>query len=110
MKIAVITIVVLILFGALGFGIREYALVSESHFAPKEEAVRRNTFEQSRAYNEGVAQQLQSYQLAYVKGTPEQQQAIASMVLHEVAGVDESRLPPSLYAFVTQIKTSQGVQ
>lgn len=110
MKYIGITVLVLVLGGTLTWGLREYDVASSAHFDPKVEAVRRNTFEQSKAYNEGVAQQLQSYQLAYIKGTPDQQQAIASMVLHEVAGVDESRLPPNLYAFVTQIKNSQGVQ
>ena len=39
-------------------------------FAPREEAVRRQTFEESKAYNDGMAQELSAMELDYVKAAP----------------------------------------
>jgi hypothetical protein len=73
-------------------------------FAPKYEAVRRKTFEETKSYNEGVAQELRSAQLNYAQAkTPEEKQAIASYVLHQTAGYDTTRLPPDLAAFLAQM-------
>jgi hypothetical protein len=78
-------------------------------FAPKEEAVRRETFEQSKAYNEGMLQQLRKAQIDYAKAqTSEEKLAIGSYVLHQVAGYDESRLPPDLRQFVSQLRAEQA--
>lgn len=75
-----------------------------SVFAPKYEAVRRQTFEQTKSYNEGVAQELRSAQLDYARAkTAAERQALASYVLHQVAGYDASKLPPDLQSFVSQL-------
>lgn len=79
-------------------------------FAPREEAVRRQTFEQSKAYKEGMAQDLRHMQLEYIQATPDQKQAIASVILHEYADIDQTRLPADLRQFLNEIKQSQGVQ
>lgn len=73
-------------------------------FAPKYEAVRRETFEQSKAYNEGMVQELQNMQFEYVKASPEHKQALASVILHRVAQYDVNKLPPDLRAFVEQLR------
>ena len=73
-------------------------------FAPKEEAVRRQTFEESKAYNDGMAQEISAMQLDYAKGTPDQRAALRSVIIHRTAAYDTSRLPPDLQAFVASVK------
>lgn len=81
-------------------------------FAPRMEQIRRETFEQSKAYNEGVAQELRRQQLEYINPrlTVDQKKAIGSVILHQTAGYDTTKLPPDLQQFLNQIKQDQGVQ
>jgi uncharacterized phage-associated protein len=74
-------------------------------FAPKYEQVRRETFEQSKAYNQGMIQELQSMQFQYLQAKPEQQDALASIILHRAADYDMDRLPPDLRSFIQGLKT-----
>lgn len=74
-------------------------------FAPKYEAARRNVFEQSKAYNQGMIQELDQMRLDYVKGTPEQKEAIASIVLHRTADYDVDKLPPYLQTFINSLRS-----
>ena len=78
-------------------------------FGPKNEQTRRETFEESKAYNEGMAQELRRMQLEYVKASPDQKQAIASIILHQTAGYDTTKLPPDLQRFVDDVKKGQGL-
>ncbi len=78
-------------------------------FAPKAEAARRETFEQSKAYNDGMAQELRAMQIDYIKGTPDQKRAIGSVVLHRVAGVELGNMPSDVRAFVSDVKREQGL-
>ena len=80
------------------------------YFAPRTEQVRRETFEQSKAYNEGTAQELRRMQMEYVKATPEQKVALASIILHQMAGYDEEKLPKDLREFLRSVKNEQGVK
>jgi hypothetical protein len=77
------------------------------YFAPKQEAVRREVFEESKAYNQGMIQELQNMQFEYVKATPSQQAALASVILHRVADYDEDKLPSDLRAFVQQLRNKR---
>lgn len=79
-------------------------LFMTSVFAPKYEAVRRQTFEQSKAYNEGMIHELRSAQLDYVRAKSDaERQALAAYVLHEVGGYGASKLPSDLQAFVSEL-------
>ena len=69
-------------------------------FAPKYEQVRRDTFEQSKAYNEGRAQELRRMQGEYIKATPEQRVALASVIAHQFADANEATLPPDVMEFL----------
>lgn len=73
-------------------------------FAPAEEQVRREVFEQSKAYNQGMSQEIGAMQFEYIKATPSQQDALASVILHRVADYDLSRFPADLRQFVEQLK------
>ena len=76
-------------------------------FAPQYEQVRRETFEQSKAYNQGMIQELQNMQFQYVaidETNTEARAALASIILHRVADYDENKLPSDLASFVRQLK------
>jgi hypothetical protein len=95
---------VLILILALGwiFAGNDFAMYKV--FAPAREAVRRDTFEQSKAYNQGVVQELQNMQFEYEKATPAQQAALRSIILHRAADYPEDKLPVDLREFIEGLK------
>jgi len=56
-------------------------------FAPRQEAVRRQVFETSRAFNQGMVQELQNMQFEYLKQKDlEAKSALADVILHRAAG------------------------
>lgn len=75
-------------------------------FAPKQEQVRREVFEQTKSYQQGMIQELQNFEFEYVKATPEQKDALASIILHRVADFPEDKLPSDLRIFVQSLKTN----
>ncbi len=78
-------------------------------FAPKYEQVRRETFEQSKAYRQGMVQELQNMQFEYAKATPEQRQGLASIILHRAADVPDDIMPPDLGQFVAQLRRERSL-
>lgn len=84
-----------------GFGTAAYVLGMQGFFAPKFENVRRQTFENSQSYNDGMVQQLSSYYLEYQKADAEQKKAILSVVAHQYANYPVDRLPGHLRSFVS---------
>lgn len=76
-------------------------------FAPKYEQVRAKTFEESHAYNEGVAQDLSRAQKEYVQATPEQKRGLRSIILHRYSVYDSERLPPHLQTFLDDLRKDQ---
>lgn len=79
-------------------------------FAPKRAAVERQVFEETKSYNDGMAQQLSSMELDYIKASPEQKAALRSVILHRYAGYDEARLPLDLRSFLSSIRRSEVTQ
>lgn len=79
------------------------------YFAPKYEQVRRETFEQSKAYNQGMVQELQNMQFEYIKAAKEHQSALRQVILHRAAdyNMDDPRVPTDLRDFVAQLKREQ---
>lgn len=77
-------------------------------FAPKYEQVRRETFEQSKAYNQGMIQELQNMQFEYIKAEPAQKSALASIILHRSADYDPDKLPADLRSFIADLKNQRS--
>ncbi len=73
-------------------------------FAPKYEQVRRETFEQSKAYNQGMIQELENLCLEYGKADPEHKAAIASVVRHRYADFDDARVPSHLQSCLANMR------
>ena len=74
-------------------------------FAPKQEAVRREVFEETKSYNQGMVQELQNMQFEYIKASPSQKEALASIILHRAADYPEDRLPVDLKYFIQSLRT-----
>jgi hypothetical protein len=93
-----------LLFFGIGWVVQGNEFFMYKFFAPREEAVHRQTFEESKAYNDGMAQELSQMELDYVKGDKDQKAALRSVILHRIAGYDTSRLSPDLQGFVSGVR------
>ena len=72
-------------------------------FSPKYEQVRRDTFEQSKAYRQGMVQELENMRFQYLQSSEDQRSALASIIRHRAADVDRSTLTPELRAFLSSL-------
>jgi hypothetical protein len=104
---------VFVFFGVLIMLIAGGALVMGSDFflyrwfAPRQEAVRRQVYEQSKSYNQGVVQELQNMQFAYVQADAAHKAALASVILHRAADYDAAKLPPDLRTFIDELRSAR---
>jgi hypothetical protein len=98
-----------ILASVVGFFVFVFALnyagyLGTSFFAPRYEAVRRDTMIQSRAYSEGMQREFYRLKLQYDQAQSDAERAtIRAMVIHEAEAVDRSRLPEDLRSFIERI-------
>jgi len=76
-------------------------------FGPIFEQTRRETFETSKAYRDGMAQELRALQVEYIKAEDSLKPALARVILHKAAGVPEDALPSDVRAFVASIQPRQ---
>ena len=60
-------------------------LALTAYFAPRYERVRRETFEQSKAYRQGMVQELQNMQFSYAQADADGKAALADLILHRAA-------------------------
>ncbi len=77
-------------------------------FAPQYEAVRRQVFEETKSYNQGMVQELQNMQFEYLKADQAHKDALASVILHRAADYDQSKLPADLKSFIDGLKREQA--
>ena len=78
-------------------------------FAPRYESVRRETYEQSKAYNTGMVQELQNMQFDYEKTTDSKAKAaLASIILHRSADYPVEKMPTDLRTFIESLKNEQS--
>ena len=80
------------------------SLLMNKFFAPKQEQVRREVFEETKSYNQGMIQELQNMQFEYIKAKPEQQNALRSIILHRAADYPVDKMPIDLYNFIQELK------
>ena len=78
-------------------------LILTKVFAPKYEQVRREAFEQSKAYRQGLDQEIQNMHFEYVRSTPSQQTVLAYIIKHRVAN-DYDSLSSENKQFVNSLK------
>jgi hypothetical protein len=82
-------------------------------FAPRQEAVRRQVFEQSRAFNQGMIQELENMQFEYAKQTDSgAKAALGSIILHRASGynLNDQAVPAELRAFIEGLRREREPQ
>jgi hypothetical protein len=97
---------------ALAVAGREFSLRMESHYAPREEQVRHNTFECSQSHADGMAREIRQYQDQYNAldaadaKTPGSRIVIRQRVLQdaESQNSDACPLPSDVQQFVTSLR------
>ena len=105
---AAFAIVVLIVAAIIGVG---WNLAHGRFIAPIEEENRRLTVEQSKAFRDGTVQELQNMQFEYVKATPSQQEALASIILHRASTIPaDMEIPAGLAGFLAELKAKKVKQ
>ncbi len=97
----------LILFLGLIWLIQGNDFFMYKYFAPKYEQVRRETFEQTKSYNQGMIQELQNMQFKYVDSDSTGKEALASIILHRAADYDETKLPADLRDFIQKLRNER---
>ena len=107
LKEAAATIAIVLFFffllAMIATGGRLGSLWSNTYFAPKEEALRREVVEQSKAYRDGVIQDLRLLQVDYIKADPSVKPALASAIRHRATGLDEADMPSDVSAFLRSL-------
>jgi hypothetical protein len=73
-------------------------------FAPQYEQTRREVFEQSKAYNQGMVMEIQSMQFQWYQADSGHKDALADLILHRVADFDMNRMPLELRSFIQQLR------
>lgn len=99
LKLIVGTVGAVLVLVALILGTSELGFKIFERYNPKFENVRRNTYEQSRAYREGTVRDLQNLAMEYTRGNEEQKAAIRITALHRFADVPDDILTPDLRQF-----------
>ncbi len=77
-------------------------------FAPKYEEARREVFENTKSYNDGMKQELENMRFDYEQASPESKAALASIILHRVAGYGEDKLSLEMQNFVNKLRAQQS--
>lgn len=88
---------------ALGWVLTFNQLGLRAFFAPKFQQVDRNVFEQSKAYRDGMAQEIRALQIEYVKADEKIKPALASAIKHKAAGVPDDALPADLSVWLRSL-------
>lgn len=101
--IVTILVVLLVLFGVTWL-VQGNDFFLYKTFAPQYEQVRRETFEQSKAYNQGVAQDISNFQQQYIQANDSQKDALASVIIHRTADYDLSKLSPDQRSFIEKLR------
>jgi hypothetical protein len=77
------------------------------YFAPKQEMVRRQVFEETKSYNQGMAQELEAMMVQHASAKPEAKDAICSVVRHRTADYPSDRIPGHLLGFVNTCRHTE---
>lgn len=98
-------VLIVVVFLALGFLFQGADFFLYSTFAPKYEKARRETFEESKAYRQGMVQEMQNMQFQYEQASKEHKEALSSLILHRAADFKEEDMPRDLSVFIHSLRT-----
>jgi hypothetical protein len=88
---------------ALGWIFAGNDLAMMKVFAPAKEQVRRETFETSKAYRDGMVQELRAMQFEYMKADDAHKAGMANVIRHRLAGFPEDAIPSDLQTFIKEL-------
>ncbi len=88
---------------ALGWLFAGNNLAMMKVFAPATEQVRRETFENSKAYRDGMVQELRSMQFEYMRADDAHKAGMANVIRHKIAGFPEDAIPSDLQQFIREL-------
>jgi len=100
-------ILAIILFLGLDWAIQGNQFFLYKYWGPKNEAVRRQVFEQTKSYRQGMAQEVRNYRIQYQTATKEQKAALRSVILQETADFDLDQLPPDSRQWLESLRNEQ---
>lgn len=103
MKIFGLSVLALVGVLALGWIFAGNGLAMMKVFAPATEQVRRETFENSKAYRDGMVQELRAMQFEYQKADDAHKAGMANVIRHRVAGFPEDAIPADLQEFIREL-------
>jgi hypothetical protein len=104
MKALGISVAVLFALLGLGWVFAHNNLAMMKVFAPATEQVRRETFENSKAYRDGMIQELRSMQFEYMRADEAHKAGMKNVIRHRLAGFPEDAIPADLLAFVREVE------
>ena len=88
---------ILILIAGLTFGLNAVGFINYSFWAPKQEQVRRDVFENTKSYRDGLRRDFDNLYLSYeTEKDPATKSAILSVIRHRADGVDPDFLPSDI--------------
>lgn len=88
---------------ALGWILSANNLALQKVFSPAREQVRRETFETSKAYRDGMIQEVRAMQFEYLKADDAHKAAMGAVIRHRLAGFPTDALPSDLQQFVVEL-------
>lgn len=106
---AVIGVLLVVL--GITFAIQGADFFMYKFWAPKYEAVKRDVFEQTPSYRQGLIQELQNMQFKYEQASDAEKDALRPIILRRVAAFEsnpDNVLPGDLSSFVVKLKNTKG--
>lgn len=94
-------------FVVFGFATQGTEFFMYKFWAPKQENVRREVFENTKSYKQGVAQDLYKTQEEYIKADSSEKCTLATVILHRYADVNEDNLPVDLRNFLSELRAKR---
>lgn len=105
MKNVLIGIGIFLLVIIVGAGLQLAGIEWYKFIAPKKEEARRNVFEETKSYNQGVIQDLARYKVQYeTTKSQSEKDAIATTIRTMYADYDVKKLPYGLQAFFVEVR------
>ena len=89
---------------ALAWLVQGSDFILYKYWGPKYEGVRREIFEETKSYNQGMIQELQNMRFDYEQADPEHKDALAGIILHRSADYPQDKLPADLRSFIDGLR------
>jgi len=95
-------LMIILVIGGL-FGLTALSLAHYQFFAPRFENARREVFENTKSFRDGSRRDFDNLYVAYQSAkTPEEKQAILSVIRQRVYGVPEDQVPSEINQLLTK--------